>query len=76
MDMFVVDVTGIPGIKQDDEVVLIGRQGEECVRAEELARLTGTINYEITTALLPRVTRLYMQAGQVVSAASVGDGWY
>jgi len=56
--------------------VLIGRQGEECVRAEELARLTGTINYEITTALLPRVTRLYMQAGQVVSAASVGDGWY
>ncbi len=59
MDQFVVDVTGIPGVKQDDEVVLIGRQGDEQIRAEEVARLAGTINYEVTTALLPRVARVY-----------------
>ncbi len=59
MDQIVVDVTGIPGVKQDDEVVLIGRQGEEQIRAEELARLAETINYEVTTSILPRVVRVY-----------------
>ena len=40
-----------------DEVVLIGAQGEERILAEEVARRLGTINYEVTTSLLPRVTR-------------------
>ena len=40
-----------------DEVVLIGRQGDERILAEEVARRLGTINYEVTTGLLPRVTR-------------------
>jgi alanine racemase len=40
-----------------DEVVLIGVQGEERILAEEVARRLGTINYEVTTGLLARVTR-------------------
>ena len=40
-----------------DEVVLIGRQGDERILAEEVARRLGTINYEVTTGLLPRVER-------------------
>jgi len=40
-----------------DEVVLIGRRGDERILAEEVARRLGTINYEVTTGLLPRVTR-------------------
>jgi alanine racemase len=40
-----------------DEVVLIGAQGEERILAEEVAERLGTINYEVTTGLLPRVTR-------------------
>jgi alanine racemase len=40
-----------------DEVVLIGAQGEERILAEEVARRMGTINYEVTTGLLPRVPR-------------------
>jgi len=60
MDQFVVDVTGIPGVAQDDEVVLVGRQGAERISAEEVASLAGTINYEITTGLLPRVIRKYI----------------
>jgi len=40
-----------------DEVVLIGAQGDERILAEEVARRLGTINYEVTTGLLPRVRR-------------------
>ncbi|MDD5368398.1 MAG: alanine racemase [Anaerolineaceae bacterium] len=72
MDQIVVDVTGIPGVRQDDEVVLIGRQGDERIRAEEVAELAGTINYEVTTALLPRVTRIYLQDGVEVSRVGLG----
>jgi alanine racemase len=40
-----------------DEAVLIGSQGGERILAEEVARRLGTINYEVTTGLLPRVER-------------------
>jgi alanine racemase len=66
MDQFVVDVSDIPETEQDDEVVLIGRQGETRIRAEEVATLAGTLNYEATTSLLPRVARLYYKSSQVV----------
>jgi alanine racemase len=66
MDQFVVDASGIPEIQQDDEVVLIGQQGEACIRAEEVAALAGTLNYEVTTSLLPRVARLYYQGGELM----------
>ena len=72
MDQCVVDATHIPGVAQDDEVVLIGRQGKEVISAEEVARLAGTINYEVTTSLLPRVSRLYFQNGQIVPAWTQG----
>ena len=58
MNMFVVDVTHVPQIKAEDEVVLLGRQGKQEITAEEMAKKLGTINYEITTrisSLFPRV---------------------
>ena len=64
MDQFVVDITGIEGVQQDDEVVIVGRQGEAEIRAEEVAKLAGTINYEVTTSLLPRVVRVYRRGGE------------
>lgn len=60
MDQFVVDVSHIPGVEQDDEVVIIGRQGEGEIRAEEIAAWAGTINYEITTSLTARPARIYI----------------
>ncbi len=60
MDQFVIDVTDIPDVQQDDEIVLVGRQGNERISAEEVGRLAGTINYEVTTGLLPRVIRKYV----------------
>ncbi|MDR3576756.1 MAG: alanine racemase [Anaerolineaceae bacterium] len=73
MDQFVVDVSDIADVRQDDEVVLIGKQGDDQIRAEELAHLAGTINYEITTSLLPRIPRLYLQAGQPVKDDNSSD---
>ena len=62
MDNIVVDVSRIPDVETGDEAVLIGRQGREHIPAEEVARWAETINYEVTTSLLPRVTRIYLPA--------------
>ena len=53
--MFMIDVTDIPGVKQGDEVVLIGTQGGKTISAFEAAHRAGTINYEIITQMLPRI---------------------
>ena len=66
MDQFVADVSHIPAVQLHDEVVLIGRQGEGHIPAEEVARWAETINYEATTGLLPRVVRVYLRGGKEV----------
>ncbi len=60
MDQFVVDVSAAGPVAVDDEVVLVGAQGAERITAEEVARWAGTINYEVTTSLLPRVPRIFI----------------
>ena len=67
MDQIMVDVTGIPEVKLDDKVVLIGRSGEEVITAEDLAAATGTINYEIVCGLSRRIPRVYYRGGKKVS---------
>ncbi|MBL7183482.1 MAG: alanine racemase, partial [Anaerolineae bacterium] len=67
MDQFVVKVSHVPNVQQHDEVVLLGRQGDDEISAEEVATWAGTINYEVTTSILPRVTRVYFKSGQVVA---------
>ncbi len=57
MDMTLADVTGVPGAREGDEVVLIGRQAGEEITADEVARLTGTIAYEVTCNVGRRVPR-------------------
>jgi alanine racemase len=57
MDNVTVALGTDSDVEVGDEVVLVGRQGEELILAEEVARRLGTINYEITTGLLPRVRR-------------------
>lgn len=57
MNMFVVNVDHLPNIKIEDEVVILGKQGNQEITAEEMAEKIDTINYEITTrisSLLPR----------------------
>lgn len=57
MNMGVADATGIPGVKPETEVVLLGRQGRGEVSAEELANLGRTINYEVVTRINPLIAR-------------------
>ena len=59
MDQSLVDVTQLRGrVAVGDEIVVIGRQGDESVTADELAAVLGTINYEIVTGISRRVPRI------------------
>lgn len=58
MDQTVIDVTSIPGVRQGDEVILIGEQGDQSITAEEVAERLGTINYEVVSEILARVPRV------------------
>lgn len=58
MNMCMADVTDIPDVKMGDEVVLLGRQGDEVITAEQLASWAGTINYELTTQIQSTVPRI------------------
>lgn len=60
MDVTLVDVTDIPEARVGSEVVLIGRQGDDQIRVEEIAGLIGTTEHDITTRLTSRVPRVYL----------------
>jgi alanine racemase len=56
MNMTMLDVTDI-GAELDDEVVLLGRQGDSEIRVEELAEKIGTIAYEVVARINPLIPR-------------------
>jgi len=58
MDQTMINVSHIPNVRAGDEVVLIGRQGEDEITAEEVADWLGTINYEVISEILARVPRM------------------
>ena len=58
MNMMMVDITEIPGVEVEDGVVLLGRQGEKEVSADDLAEKIGTINYEIVSRINPLIPRI------------------
>jgi alanine racemase len=58
MDMTMIDVTDVKGVALGDEVILIGAQGEENIKVDELAKIQNTINYEVTCAISARVPRI------------------
>lgn len=58
MNMMMVDITSIADIKLEEEVVLLGKQGNEEIAAERLAEWSGTINYEVTTRINERIPRI------------------
>ena len=58
MDQTMIDVTHISNVRQGDTVVLIGRQGDERITVDDVARRLGTINYEVVSELLARVPRM------------------
>lgn len=59
MDMITVDVTGLDGVSPGDEVVLIGRQGDDEITAREIAATIGAIPWEVVCRLGSRIERHY-----------------
>jgi alanine racemase len=67
MDLTMVDATDIPGVKAGDEVVLIGKQGNDFISAQEVAEKTGTISYEILCRIGQRIPRLYRKGRRMIN---------
>ncbi len=61
MDQCMINVTHVPEVKMGDEVVLIGAQGDDRIRAEEVAARLGTNNYETVSLITARVPRIYRE---------------
>jgi alanine racemase len=64
MDQVIAGVTHIPDVRPGDEAVLLGEQADpagrlDALTADELAEKWKTINYDVTSGILPRVARLY-----------------
>ena len=59
MDLIMIDVTGVDSAQVGDDVVLMGRDGEEEISCSELAEKAGTIPWEIVTRIGMRVRRVY-----------------
>ena len=66
MDQFMVDVTDIPDVQEDDEVTLLGSDGAECITMEELAEKSGGFHYEMICDIGKRIPRVYLKDGKVV----------
>jgi alanine racemase len=60
MDLMMIDVSKVEGAQVGDEVVLMGRDGNEEVSCAELAEKGGTIPWEIVTRIGARVRRVYL----------------
>ena len=60
MEKVTIDVSHVPGVRAGDEVVLLGKQGDDEISADEIARWLGTINYEVVTSIAPRTPRSYL----------------
>jgi alanine racemase len=71
MDQITVDVSGVPGVREGDPVVLVGRQGTEQITLDELAAAAGTISYELLSQLAPRLPRVYLRDGQVIQVRTL-----
>ena len=69
MDNITADLGPRTEVRAGDIATLIGRQDGEQILAEELATQLGTINYEVTCAIAPRVPRVYHRGGSAVGSA-------
>lgn len=75
MDQMMLRVDAVPEARVGDDVVIYGEQDGETVSVDEIAALTGTINYEILCAVdKKRVPRVYFQKGEVVGVRDILDG--
>ena len=56
MNMLIADVTSVPGVSLDDEVVIIGKQGDLEISVASFSEISNQVNYELLVRL-PEGTR-------------------
>ena len=66
MDQMMVDITDIPEAELGDTVTLLGPDGGEVIRLEDIAQTIGTIHYEVICGISRRVPRIYLREGKEV----------
>jgi alanine racemase len=59
MDMTVVDITGVPGVRVGDVATLLGAEGGQSITVDDVAELAGTISYEVLTGFTSRLPRVW-----------------
>ena len=60
MDAITVDVTDIPAAKLWDEAIVMGKQGDDEISVHEVAKLKGSVSYDVLTAWRARLPRVYL----------------
>ena len=60
MDLTLIDVTDVEGVSLNDRVTLLGEVDELSITAEEIAKIAGTLSYEITCGISERVSRVFI----------------
>ncbi len=60
MDLTTIDLNHTPALAPGDEVTLLGREGEASLDAQQIARVAGTISYNILCSISARVRRVYV----------------
>jgi alanine racemase len=60
MDLTTIDISHTTSLKPGDEVTLLGREGDASLDAQQIARMAGTISYDILCSIGARVERVYV----------------
>ena len=76
IDQTRVDISYIPEAKEGDEVVVIGKSGDNELSAEEVSELAGSFNYELLCDLGKRIPRVYYRHGKVVGSKDYNEDDY
>ena len=64
MDQFMVDISDIDDVKAGDTVILMGKDGDVSITADDIAEIQGTISYEVLCNVGKRVPRVYIRNGE------------
>ena len=76
MDQFMVDVSHIPDVLLQDEVVLMGTQGKDRITIEEIEEAGGAFRYEFICNMGKRIPRVYWSQGRILGVKDYSDDRY
>ena len=71
MDQTMIDITDVPNVTIGSVVTLIGNDGNDCITADELAGIYGTIGYEVVCGISKRIPRIFIQDGKIIHEDSL-----